>query len=67
MPSAVSSSALEAGADHRRRIERPLGGGVQPVDARLDGRLHRGRHADVGDIRATHIAAALTGQHPALG
>ena len=35
----------EAGADHRRRVQRPLGRGVQPVDARLDGRLHRGRHA----------------------
>ena len=56
----------EAGADHRRRVQRPLGRGVQPVDARLDGRLHRGRHRDVGDIRATDVAAALTGQHAAL-
>ena len=56
----------EAGADHRRRVQRPLGRGGQPVDARLDGRLHRGRHAHLGDIRATDVATALAGQHPAL-
>ncbi len=56
----------EAGADHRRRVQRPLGCGVQPVDARLDGRLHRGRHADLRDIRATDILTVLAGQHPAL-
>ena len=56
----------EAGADHRRRVQRLLGRGGQPVDARLDGRLHRGRHRDVGDIRATDILTVLTGQHPAL-
>jgi class 3 adenylate cyclase len=47
-------------------LHRPLGRGTQPVDARLDGRLHRGRHSDVGGIRPTDIATALTGQHPAL-
>ena len=48
-------------------MQRPLGRGAEPVDARLDGRLHRGRHRDVGDIRPTDVAAALAGQHPALG
>ena len=66
MPSAASSSVAEAGSDHRRRVQRPLGRGAQPVDARLDGRLHRGRHAQLGDVRATDVATALTGQHPAL-
>ena len=57
----------EAGADHRRRVQRPLGRGVEPVDARRDGRLHRGRHAQLGDIRPTDILTVLAGQHPALG
>ncbi len=57
----------EVGADHRRCVERSLGRGGQPVDARLDGRLHRRWHRDVSDIRATDIAPMLAGQHPALG
>ena len=57
----------EAGTDDRRRVQCPLGRGGQPVDASLDGRLHRRRHRDVGDIRATDIAAVLAGQHAALG
>ncbi len=44
-----------------------MAGGLEPVDARLDGGLHGGRHRDVGNIRATQVATALTGQHPALG
>ena len=58
---------VEAGADHRRGVQRLLGWGVQAVDAGLDGCLHRGRHGDVGDIGATDVAAALTGQHATLG
>jgi hypothetical protein len=57
----------EASADHRRRVHRLLGRGVQPVDARRDGRLHRSRHRDVGDIHPRDIATALAGQHAALG
>ena len=41
----------EAGADHRRRGQRPLGRGGQPVDARRDGGLHGGRHGEFGGIR----------------
>ncbi len=56
----------EAGADHRRRVQRPPGRGGQPVDARLDGGLYRGRHAHLGDIRTTDIATALSDEHAAL-
>ena len=66
MPSAASSCAPEAGSDHRRRGQRLFGRGRQPVDARCDGRLHRGRHAELGNIRPTEVATALAGQHPAL-
>ena len=67
MPSADEQLRVEAGSDHRRGVQRLLGWGVQAVDAGLDGCLHRGRHGDVGDIGATDIAAALTGQHATLG
>ena len=67
MPSAASSSAPKRAPITDAAFNVRLAGAAQPVDARLDGRLHRGRHRDVGDIRATDIAAALTGQHPALG
>jgi len=43
-----------------------FGRGVQAVDARLDGCLHRDRHAQLGDIGATDVAGALAGQHAAL-
>ena len=67
MPSAASSSASKRAPITDAAFNVRLAGAVQPVDARLDGRLHRGRHAHLGDIRPTEVAAALTGQHPALG
>ena len=57
---------VEAGSDHRRRGQRPFGRDAQPVDARPDGGLHRGRHVELGDIRSTDVATAPTGQRPAL-
>ena len=36
------------------------------IDARRDGRLHRGRHAHLGNIRPTNVATPVAGQHPAL-
>jgi hypothetical protein len=57
----------EARSDHRRRGQGLLGRGVQPVDARLDGCLHRGRHAHLGNIDLACVATALAGQHAALG
>ena len=56
----------EAGSDHRRRVQRTLGRGAHPVDTRFDSRLHRGRHAHLGDIRPTDILTVFAGQHPAL-
>ena len=56
----------EVCADHRCRCQRALGLGTQPIDAGLDGRLHRGRHAQLGDIRVTNVVAALAAQHTAL-
>ena len=35
----------KAGPDDRRRVQRPPGRGSQPIDARRDGGLHRGRHS----------------------
>ena len=57
----------EAGADHRRRVQRPLGRGGEAVDARLDGRLHGGRHARPRRHPRDRGSCRLTGEHPALG
>ena len=48
----------EPRADHRRRAQRAFGFRVEPVDARGDGRLQRGRHTHLGSLCRRHVCAA---------
>ena len=59
--------AVEAGADDRRGGERVFGRRAEPVDAGGDGRLQRGRHADLGHVDVAGVAAALADKHAAFG
>ena len=56
----------EASPDDRSGGKRVFGRRVEPIDARGDGRLQRGRHPHLGDIGAAGVAAALADQHAAL-
>ena len=57
----------KAGADDRRRAQRAFGFRVEPIDARGDGRLQRGRHIHLSTLGRRHVCARLPLQHAALG
>ena len=66
MPRVSSRSAAEPCADDRRRAQGALGRRVKAVDARGDGRLQRGRHADLASLDRRNVgAAACRAAHPA--
>ena len=59
--------AVEAGADDRRGRKRVFGGRAEPVDARGDGCLQSGGHADVGHIDVAGVTAAPTEKDATFG
>ena len=67
MPSAFSRSRPNREPMTAAALKRALRVRVEPVDARGDGRLHRGRHADLGSADRRDVGAALPVQHTALG
>ena len=67
MPSAVRRSAAKRAPITEAAVTRLLSHNAQPIDARLDRCLHRGRHAHFGDIRLADVAAVPADQYTALG
>ena len=53
--------------DDRRRAQRAFRFRVEPIDARGDGRLQRGRHTHLSNLCGRHVCAALPAQHTTLG
>src|SRR6478752_6683553 len=58
---------VESRADDRRRAQRALSRPIETVDARGDGRLKGGGHANLSDLCRRHVCARLPAQHSTLG
>ena len=59
MPSVSSRSWLNREPMTAAALKRALGRRVQAVDARGDGGLQRGWHADLGSVGRRHVGAAV--------
>ena len=57
----------EPRADDRGRAQGAFGFRVEPIDARGDGRLQRGRHTDLSNLGGRLVCARLPFQHTAFG
>ena len=62
-----SSASEHVLADHRGRLQQPLGLDGQAIDARGQHRLHGGGHLDLLDFPREAIVTAIARQHLGLG
>ena len=56
----------EPGADHRRSVQRALGGPAEAVDTCGDGGLHGGGHTNLSQVRTASVASAVALKYSAL-